>query len=212
MKKLLTTLLILSVFSGCKTVKKDWLKENYVEKTQFNVLEQQVISSTENSSETKDYITLEKFNEFKNSLSQKSSETSSEESTTKISIEAEDGVEKSAVIGNTKVVSNGASISVEVKNFKEASRSIEILQSELEQYKTETSQLITAFRKEINASAVKITELENELQSQKNVFTKTSKKKGFTFGTTVLILGILLIIIGLAVLYFYTKNKLKWFL
>lgn len=210
-KYIIIPLLFISLFN-CKIVKKDWLKENYVEKTEFESLENVVNSSNETATLSEDFLTLEKFNEFVNALSQKSSESSSEATTVTGTIEAEEGKEKTATIGNTTITSNGANISFEIQNLKEASKSIELLQSELEQYKTFSENRYNTLEQAFNSEKQSRIALENELKSIKDTFTKNSDKKGFTFGTTVLILGILLLIIALVVGYFYVKKKLGWFI
>ncbi|MCB0447248.1 MAG: hypothetical protein KDD03_07010, partial [Gelidibacter sp.] len=124
--------LMLMLFS-CRTAKKEWVKENFTEKSELQEIKDNLTYSNE---EVKAEIRNSLISEFSEKLKQQAEKTTNNESettTVKGSITAEEGKEKSATVGNTTIKSNGANVTFETTSTKALSKEIESKYNELNQ-------------------------------------------------------------------------------
>ena len=117
MKKLLI-IIILIILTGCRTVKKDWVKQNFTSKTETV----KSLNSLDSIIQKTRLTTNEKLkSEFNSKLKLVSNKTTSSETsitTVKGTITADLNEEKSVTIGDTKITSKGANITFETNNNK----------------------------------------------------------------------------------------------
>jgi len=196
-KTILLSLFLLALFSqGCRVAKKDWVKENFSQKTETNQTKQ----TLEQSLETLKREMSETINQKVTSLSQSTSEstTTNESETTTVTgtLTAEDGKEKSVTVGGTTITSNGANISFETssskKLIKEYQSEIQALTSELSDIRTENVQM----SQELNSLKSEFALFRSTYTSDKETQSKTVKKTGFKFGFWVVLI-IVLIVVGM---------------
>lgn len=206
-------ILMLTIFS-CRTAKKEWVKENFTEKSQINEIKESLTYSNELvKEEIRKSLVLE-FNKTLDETKSKLIETLDENTITKIDIEAEFGKIKEAMVGNTKVTSNGAKISVETSTNKSLSK-------DYESYKKESQESINLLLDETIKLSTKIellakenNTLKSELSQIKETQSKTVNKKQFTLGFMLLIVIFLIYTFRdkLKGLVFPFWNRLnKWF-
>lgn len=190
--------LMLVLFS-CRTVKKEWVKENFTEKSELQEIKESLNYSNEL---IKEDIRQTILAEFKNNLieiTSKLNETLEENTIAKIDIEAEFGKIKEATIGSTKVTSNGAKISVETNTSK-------YLQKDYESYKKETQETIEMLLSENVLLEKKIDKYSAENNNLKTELTKIKETQSRYVTKKQLGLGfVLLIVIGL-IIYFINKS------
>lgn len=187
MKNLLLILAIATLFS-CRTVKKEWVKENYQSKIEAVALAEETLNRAE--SLTIDEIQKLTFN-FEEKLQETTQKTTKEESqSTSVSatIEAEDGKEKSVTIGGTKVVSNGARVTVESETNTSFKDEQETTNKEILRQLDEERRFSSA----VNESLISLkSEFEAYKESHKqetSVFSKWVKKQGWQ--TWVIVLAV----------------------
>lgn len=189
----LTVFTLAFFLTSCRTVKKDWLKENYVEKTELKKLEQSINSSNETSAVVEDFVKRKELTELIESLSKKTNTHETENTIVSGNIEAEAGKEKSVTVGGTKIISNGANVSFETTNTKALSKEFETKYQELYTKEQKNSELIQNIYTKLQSSENQIQLLESKIESLKNTETKEVKKKGFQLWVIVLI-GIVLLL------------------
>lgn len=190
--------LMLVLFS-CRTVKKEWVKENFTEKSELQEIKESLNYSNEL---IKEDIRQTILAEFKNNLieiTSKLNETLEENTIAKIDIEAEFGKIKEATIGNTKVTSNGAKISVETNTSK-------YLSKDFESYKKDTKETIemllsenVLLDKKIDKYSVENNNLKNQLSQIKETQSRYVTKKQLG-------LGFVLLIVICLIIYFINKS------
>lgn len=178
-------LIFISVFAvymfGCGTVKKNWLKENYVEKSELQQTEQRLVESTDEKIETATDSLSTSFKETYSTKSESTTTTENESTTVSGTIEAEDGKEKSVTIGDTTIKSNGATVSFETTSSKSALREMESRYSELEsQFKSQQKQT-SELQQNYNLLDTKFTELKSQFESEKNLKSKETKRSRWWF-------------------------------
>lgn len=207
MKKLLIISTLFILLISCRTAKKEWVKENYAEKSELTQLEQN-ISNLSNSlkNEISETLILD-FTEKLKQATESSSENENETTIVSGSVEAEEGKEKTATIGDTKISTNGFNISFEIEKNREIKKEFESYRADNEIFKRETLDRIESLVSDIKEKNLKITQLENDIKTIAESRSKEVKKSGF--GTWIYLIGFLVVI--LAIGYFYVKNKLKWF-
>lgn len=202
MKKLLIiSILFISLF-GCRIVKKEYLEENYVEKTELKQLEQDIIYSNERlKTEISTSIALD-YNEKIKQATEKTSSNESETTTVSGSIEAEEGKEKSVTVGNTTIKSNGANVSFETTNTKALSKEFESKYNELDQKYSLLEQSKKLLEIRLDSINTKLTDFEKNYNSEKTTKSKLVTKKQLAFGFV-----LLLIFIGA---YLLLRKKFAW--
>ncbi len=193
-------------FTGCRSVDKDWLKENYVSKAEATLIKTEALNETQRLNAATESNLNAKYEQFVQEVKQ--SENSNENETTKISgtIEAEEGKEKTAEIGDTKIKSNGATISFETTSTKEISKAFESRYQQLEQKLLEESKKTEQLQSQLNSLKSEIANLRSNQETEKTTKSKEKNSKGLTFGAVITIL-IILVIVGL-VWYYWSKIKL----
>lgn len=185
----------LAFFCSCRVAKKDWVKENYSERSEI----EQLIQASEQTTKTeisKLETSVSKIEtSISNSETSSTSETESQTTTVTGTITAEEGKEKSVTIGGTTIKSHGANVTFETTSSKAISKEFQ-----------ESFQQIS---KELQEKSVKLQEVQTELislksefasfvstyQSEKNAKTKEVKKTGFQFGVWILIAVVLIVLV-----------------
>lgn len=190
--------LMLCVFS-CRVAKKSWVEENFTEKSEIKEIKESLTYSNELIKEDVRQTILNEFNSKLDESTTKLNETLNENTITKIDIEAEFGKIKEAMVGNTKITSNGAKISVETTTSK-------YLQKDFESYKKDTKETIemllnenVLLEKNIEIVAKENNTLKSELKQIKETQSRYVTKKQLGLGF------VLLIVIGL-ILYIINKK------
>lgn len=197
---LVISLIILFNLFSCRSVKKEWVKENFTEKSELQEIKENLTYSNELVKEDIRKSILSEFNKSLIEINSKLNETLEENTIAKIDIEAEFGKIKEATIGNTKVTSNGAKISVETITSK-------YLQKDYESYKQENKETIEMLLNEtlllesnLEIVAKENNSLKTELKQIKDTQSKNVTIKQFS-------LGILLLILGFVIYKFWDKIK-----
>ncbi len=197
MKKItLIFLVLLSLFS-CRSVKKEWVKENFTEKAEISQLKENY-SNLKNTLKTEinEALILEINEKLKQ---EKVSESSSENESTTVSgsITAEDGKEKSVTIGGTTIKSNGANVTFETSSTKEFTRKYESKLEELQMQLEKKTITIKELHSEINSLKSEFSIFRSNYESEKTAKSKEVKSSGLSFGfwLTIIIVTIVIIII-----------------
>lgn len=204
MKKAILISLILITLTGCRTVKKDWVKDNYVEKSEIDQLKQSIERFKQTVNTSIDERIDSKYTSILNEMREAVKVDENETTTIIGSIEAEEGKEKSATIGNTIIKSNGSNITFESTLNKAFNKELETINSKMEQTIEEHKKSLKAFEIDFEAYKLETQKKIAELQSQLYQKDKTTNKKGFTF-TFIIILGIAILI------YVFRKRILSYF-
>lgn len=203
MKKYIIISLVFISLSSCRTVKKEWVKENFTEKAttqQIRVAQDSVFRSEIQKIETS-------VSQLETSVSKietsKTSESETENTNVSGTIEAEDGKEKSVTIGNTTIKSNGANVSFSTSNTKtltkEFERQLQEITQQLEFERTFNQTLQT----EINSLKSEFANFTSTYESEKTTKTKEVTKRNFTLTTWLIIIGVLVL------LYFIYRFRKK---
>lgn len=204
MKKAILISLILITLTGCRTVKKDWVKDNYVEKSEIQRLENSIEKLKQTTTQTINERIDSKYTAILNEMREAVKVDENETTTVSGTIEAEEGKEKSATIGNTTIKSNGSSIKFETTLNKAFNKELETINSKIEQtieqYRNSLKTLENDFTTYKESTDKELAYLKSELD-KKN---KQTDKKGFSF-TFVVILGIAVLI------YIFRKRILDFF-
>lgn len=198
-----TAFVLFFLITGCRTVKKEWVKENFAEKSELQTT-QNIWTEFVQNSETNITESLKSFfDERIKSVKENTTSNENENTDISVNIKAEDGKEKSATVGNTTITSNGADITVKTSSTKVLSSQLETINKELTQTitKLETSlkTLENKFNEKIDAQNSVIEKLKSEL----NVKSKETKKTGMSFWFT-----FSLIILGILVLLWFFGDKI----
>ena len=198
---LVISLIILFSLFSCRSVKKEWIKENFTEKSEIQEIKESLTSSNELIKEDVLKSLLFDFNKNLSESVSKQSESESETTKATIDIEAEFGKIKEAMVGNTKISSNGAKISVETTSNKSFAK-------DYESYKKETQETIemllnenVLLEKKTDKYSIENNSLKTELKQIKETQSKLVTKKQLGLGF------VLLIVIGL-VLYLIIKRAI----
>lgn len=189
---LIYIMLLLSVMFSCRTVKKEWIKENYQSKTEALSQKEEVLKEVKTSQVEITETLVRDFKERFKTETESNKETENENTEIEVNMVAEKGVEKTATIGDTTIKSNGANITASIKTSKESESKTETQIIELFSQLEQKSDIIQSNKEDINSLKSEIANLKT---SQENVFTLFSKwveKKGVKFWViTVAVLAIL---------------------
>lgn len=193
MKHVILILIVLTL-SSCRVAKKEWVKENYTEKSQLQDFQN---SQTVKLNELKETIKQQQ-----QTVNTSQSVNQSEIETTEVTgtLTAEAGKEKTAVIGNTTIKSNGADISFKTNtsNTKQTSKAIQELYTMLDYERN----LNESFKSDINTLRNQVVALETQL----NAKSKETKKTGLPFSVWL----VLFVIVALVFVYFKFRSKLPF--
>jgi len=193
MKKLIYIIFVLFLLTSCRIVKKDWLKENYVAKNDL----EKTVNNLEETHERDFSKIASEYQVIKTDLSNiettKTNESETETITVSGTIKAEEGKEKTAIIGNTKITSNGADISFKVENSKAFTQAFESIKNQFETYKSETSEVISSLQKDLTQKSQIIETLTQDIKTLKTEKSRTVTKKQLGFGVIILLI---LIVVG----------------
>lgn len=203
MKHISIILILFCTLFSCRTVKKEWVQEHFAEKSELSQLAQK---TQETQKTLKSEISEALILEFSQKLKQEtSSSTSQENESTSVSgtIVAEEGKEKSATIGNTTIVSNGANISFQTTNSSSITKAFESKYQELESKYQEAQQTISTLQSQYNSLKSEFANFRSTYESEKNSSSRTVTKSGWSFKTWLILIAIILVIA--AVLYFKKK-------
>ena len=195
-KHLILSLVFISLFS-CRTVKKEWVKENFTEKAttqEIRLVQDSVFKSEISRIET--HISKIETSVSKNETTL---ESSSENSTTTVSgtIEAEDGKEKSVTAGDLTITTNGANVSFQTTSSKSLSKEFESKYQELTTLLQEEMQFTQLLQSELNSVKKENTFVKSEIERLETLFSKQTTKRNFTFGTWLIIAVIIIALFGL---------------
>lgn len=204
MKKPILISLLLITLTGCRTVKKDWVKANYVEKSEINQFKQSVEGFKQTINSSIDERIDSKYTTILNEMREAVKVDENETTTIIGSIEAEEGKEKSATIGNTTIKSNGSNITFESTLNKAFNKELETINSKMEQTIEQYRNSLKTFENDFTAYKTETDKKIAELKSQLDQKNKETNKNGFAF-TFIIILGIAILI------YIFRKRILSFF-
>jgi len=203
MKHYITLVAISLLMVSCRSVKKQWVEDNFTK----NETVKHLVKQQDSIFDTKIHKIETSVSKLETSVSKNETknETSSQEENTTISgsINAEDGKEKSVTFGDTEIKTNGASVTFTTSSSKQITKQItakiETLtkQLNLEQTKTETLQ------REIISLKSEFAKIVSSLEAQKTNQTQTVKKAGFNFGVWIIIA---LVLAALAAVWYFKKS------
>ncbi|PSG90870.1 hypothetical protein [Aurantibacter aestuarii] len=199
------TLSALLLLCSCKTVKKDWLQENYYTKETVNTNETKQNEAFLNEL-TKIENSIKKYEASTNQQATTTEKTDETENTTiDGSITAEFGKEKFVQVGNTLIKTNGANVNFQTSNVKTYSKELETKISFFESQLEITRKQTEAIEVKLKALETQNKQFKTVLEQQKNSKSKTTKKSGSPFLTKTLIILIVVFAIYL-LLRHYLKN------
>lgn len=206
MKNRFCILVLCLLLFNCRTVKKEWVKENFTEKSTTTQLKSSQ-DSTLRSEISKIETSVSKI-ETSVSKIENSATSSAENETTDVSgnIVAEDGKTKSVTIGGTTIKSNGANISFKTSSSKATSKQIETFYENSERKFELQEQTISELRTELNSLKSEFNVLESAYESQKQTRSKNVKKTGLSFGMWAMIIIILIVL----VLLWYFRHSIPF--
>ncbi len=200
MKKYIILLVVFISLLGCRVAKKEWVKENYTEKSttrEIRVVQDSVIKSELFKIKT----SVSKLETSVSKSTTTNGSTSENESTTVSgTITAEDGKEKSVTIGGTIIKSDGANVTFETTSSKAISKEFQENLQEISKELQEKSVQLQEVQTELISLKSEFSNFKLTYESEKTIKTNTVKKTGFQFGVWI-IAGIVVIVI-LAVWYF----------
>jgi len=217
MKKLLFIIAvwILLFATSCRSVKKQWVKENFTEKVELQEAKETQSQTLKNEVEKIE----NKITNLKKSLSetQTTKETSEENENTTIegTLTAEDGKEKSIQIGNTTIKSNGANVTFKTNSSKSTSKEFT---SQIERLESQIISIESNYRNlqsDVNTLTKENTDLKRQIEQVKTTKQKDVNKSGFSFG---FYLWLVIILALVAVVWYFRvtigsklKAFVKWF-
>jgi len=217
MKKLLFIIAvwILLFATSCRSVKKQWVKENFTEKVELQEAKETQSQTLKNEVEKIE----NKITNLKKSLSetQTTKETSEENENTTIegTLTAEDGKEKSVQIGNTTIKSNGANVTFKTNSSKSTSKEFT---SQIERLESQIISIESNYRNlqsDVNTLTKENTDLKRQIEQVKTTKQKDVNKSGFSFG---FYLWLVIILALVAVVWYFRvtigsklKAFVKWF-
>lgn len=204
MKKPILISLLLITLTGCRTVKKDWVKANYVEKSEINQLKQSVETFKQTINTSIDERIDSKYTSILNEMREAVKVDENETTTIIGSIESEEGKEKSAIIGNTTIKSNGSNITFESTLNKSFNKELETVNAKMEQTVEEYRNSLKTFENDFTSYKTETDRTIAELKAQLDQKNKTTNKKGFSF--TFIILAVVCVLI-----YIFRKRIFSYF-
>ncbi len=195
MKSLIPLLLILFSFLSCKSVRKEWVTENYAKKEDIQNLKESVSNEIDKQtlSITKNFNS--KYNEVIRQVNSISKESKSEESTVTGEITAEDGKKKSVTFGDTTIESNGVNVSFTSTIRNVISKEYQGKFEEMTKQLQEGQQTIQDLRTEINSLKSEVNKLSSNEEIEKDTKTKTVKNHRL-YSVILLILSSALVLFG----------------
>lgn len=202
MKKQHVIIVFILLLKGCRSVKKEWVKENF-----------SLISDTEKNNQVQDSVFSSKISKIETNISkietsvsksQTSSEATKENETTKVvgSITAEDGKTKSVTIGGTTIKSDGANVTFETSSSKEFTQLFESKFEELQHQLLQEQTTNKFLREEFNQLRRDSEKIKTDLLQLKESKLKEVTKKGGSFG-----LWLFFIILALVIALFWYFRK-----
>lgn len=206
--KIVLVLFTLSLFTGCRTMDKAWLRENYTSKIEADSLRQSLENSFKSVQKTQKEEIEAKYKEFQRNTSEKTNSSEAESTTVKGRITAEAGIEKSVTVGGTTIKSNGADIDFETTNNKESSKESELRFEQMSRELEIKTQKIETLEERQHSLEVELYNFKKLYEAEKNIKEKDVKTKGSTLGTVVI--G-LLILLAVGVSYYFRKTVFGWF-
>lgn len=202
MKNYLIILAILTL-SGCRTVKKEWVKENYTSKIETVAFSNELLKELENRTESLKTTLNASFEE---KIQQSTKKTTTEEKNHLFiegTIEADSKEEKSVKVGNTEIVNRGGNVRFKIDNessFKsEYMSQIKEIYGSIEEHLVELKETQHQLEK-VNKT---VYELQQEIETLKKTKTKEVKKTGFPW---------YILIIGVVLLIYFLRKKYKNYL
>lgn len=207
MKKILIVSVLL-IFCSCRTAKKEWVKENYSSKEELVTLGNKISTVTSNQISSMQKTLLNEINEKRFFLNENFDKKENENTTVTGTIKAEEGIEKTAQVGNTLIKSNGSEIQFKIQIEKELSETIKSYEESLESYKSESEKQISILQSSLAEERNARIELQREFESYKESKSREVTKKGFTLSATVIFIGIGLFLLIIVAVYYYVKNKI----
>lgn len=204
MKNILIILIVIS-FTSCRTVKKEWVKENYTSKQEAIALSDDLLKETKEQLRLTKETLSKDFDEKIKQATEKTTEKTDEKTTVSGTIEAEDGKEKSVVIGDTKITSNGATVNFETTSIKSFLAEYKTQVNELSSQLNEEKQTNEYLLHELNSVKTELKQLQQEINSETTTKSKDVNKSGLSFTTIILI--VLVIILAVSAFVVYKKYK-----
>ena len=203
MKKFIILFLCLLTFNSCRVVKKEWVKENFTEKSttqKINVIQDSIFSSEISKLET----SVSKLETSVSNTETTSTSSSENESTTiSGSIIAEDGKEKSVTVGGTTIKSNGANVTFETTSTKAINKAFERQFEELSTKLQEERKTNETLKTEMSSLKSEFANFVSTYESEKTTQSKTVKKSGLGFGFW---LTLILIAIVISIVWYFRKS------
>ena len=193
---------ILFFATSCRTVNRNWVKENFAEKATVN--ESLTVRDSIFKSEIKD-VQKSLLSQLNQKVSEQSTkQKTTENETTKVSgsITPEEGKQKSVTIGNTKIESNGATVNFETVSSKALTKEIETKYRELEEKFTEQNSQIESLKSENKSIRTEFADFRSTYESEKRAKEKDSKNTGFSFGGWI---ALILVIIALGAIWYFSR-------
>lgn len=179
------------LLTSCRTVKKEWVKETFAEKSELT----QFAQETQKTQETLKTEISEKVSQIETLVSKNetssTSEVTNENTTVSGTIEAEEGKEKSITIGNTTIKSNGANVSFSTSSNKTATKQFERQLQEITLQLEYERTLNKSLQSEVNSLKSENVFIKSEIEKLKTSQSKQTTKRNFTLTTWLIILGVL---------------------
>ena len=185
-------ILMLIVFS-CRTVKKDWVENNFVANEKLKTIEENLTYSNES---VKEEIRVSLYDEFSKMLKE-TFKAESETTTSTGTIEGVEGVEKSVTIGNTTIKSNGANVSFQTNNTKQ----FESIVKDLKEVNKTQEQTNKELYEENVILEKKYLETEKRIKTLEETISRSVTKKQLGFGILIILIVVFLGYLG------YLVNK-----
>lgn len=196
MKKHLILLVVFISFFSCRTVKKEWVKETFAEKSELT----QFAQETQKTQETLKIELNEKVSQIETLVSKNetssTSEVTNENTSVSGTIEAEEGKEKSVTIGDTTIKSNGANISFSTSSSTSVTKQFESKLQEITQQLEYERSLTQSLQSEVNTLKSEFANFRSAYESETTIKSKEVTKRNLTLGTWIII-AIIVIVLGL---------------
>lgn len=187
MKNYLIILAILTL-SGCRTAKKEWVKENYQSKIEAVAMANELSNFTKTELTKINQSLILDFEEKLKQATQKTTQEESQSTTVSGTLTAEDGKEKSVTFGNTTIKSNGANVSFKTESRNSINKEYESNLKELHRQLDEERQFNQALNNEIISLKNQFANFASNQKTEKTTQTKEVNKKGWQ--TWVIVLAV----------------------
>ena len=194
-----TLLLLLLTITGCRSVNKEWMSNNFASKNEVNDL--RVANNLSKSNLNNKIQEIEREKNFEIIEESRKKTTSQEEQKTEVTgqIKGESGVTKQVTIGNTIISSNGATVNFKTNSktsfSKEDEQRYTAITKELERY----SEVSTKLQLEVMDIRSYVQKLEQVVNQSHSVEVKEVKSKGLPIGVV-----IALIVVGVVALAYFS--------